>query len=91
MFRDPFCQGEEPPDLIYGSYRFITADQDELKPYKEAWHEDERFSRFDTRKTLPSNIKDLLKDPVSLAVWFLDDSTWSSNHFSKAVPLPLSH
>ncbi|BDA51773.1 hypothetical protein COCOBI_pt-0510 (chloroplast) [Coccomyxa sp. Obi] len=40
-----------------------------------------RNSNFAPKKTVPSNIKKLLKNPISLAMWYLADSTLRTNVF----------
>ena len=48
---------------------------DDLLPV--GYNREQQWSRF--RKVVPDNIQDLLVDPISLAVWYLDDGSKRSN------------
>lgn len=51
---------------IYHRWRFRTFSHPEFSNYKELFYENER-------KIIPRNIKDILRSPLSLAVWYMDD------------------
>jgi hypothetical protein len=79
---DPFCEGTKPPYLAnprpakpeYMEYMFYTSYRDEFIPYRTAWYQG-RGPGLKTTKVVPANIKQLLVDPIALAVWYLDDGT----------------
>ena len=74
QYRDDYCQTTKSPWEAPkpGEYLFYTAYRDEFIPYHEAWY---KSIDGKIRKVVPDNIQDLLVDPVSLAVWYLDDGT----------------
>ena len=79
----PFCKKTKPPylddrRLTTPEYMFYTSYQDEFIPYHTAWYQ-RRGSDSSTTKTVPVNIKQLLVDPIALAVWYLDDGTKRSD------------
>ena len=53
---------------------FYTSYRDEFIPYHTTWYQ-RRSSDLGTTKIVPVNIKQLLVEPIALAVWYLDDGT----------------
>ncbi len=53
-------------ECFYDSYRMYTFSDEAFSDYWETFY-------LDTKKIIPSNIDQLLKDPLSLAIWFMDD------------------
>lgn len=75
----PFCKKTKPPyrndrRLTTPEYMFYTSYRDEFIPYHTTWYQ-RRGSDSGTIKIVPVNIKQLLVDPIALAVWYLDDGT----------------
>ena len=75
----PFCKKTKPPyrddrRLTTPEYMFYTSYRDEYIPYHTAWYQ-RRGPDSGTTKIVPVNIKQLLVDPIALAVWYLDDGT----------------
>ena len=71
---EPFCEGVKPPHETAraGEYMFYTKYRDEFLSYRDEWYKDDG-NRF--RKRVPDTIDTMLVDPISLAVWYLDDGT----------------
>jgi hypothetical protein len=74
VLREPFCKGVKPPHETArpGEYVFYTMYRDEFIPYRGEWY---RNDGNGFRKRVPNKIDTLLVDPISLAVWYLDDGT----------------
>jgi len=72
--KEPFCKGVKPPHETArpGEYVFYTMYRDEFLPYRDEWYRDDGSG---LRKRVPNTIDTLLVDPISLAVWYLDDGT----------------
>ncbi len=56
-----------------GEYQFYTMYTDSFSSYHSTWYIRRETSKF--LKVVPSNIQDLLTNPISLAVWYLDDGS----------------
>lgn len=74
VFREPFCKSVKPPHETArpGEYVFYTMYRDEFLPCRDEWY---RNDGNGFRKRVPERIDTLLVDPISLAVWYLDDGT----------------
>ena len=74
VLMEPFCEGVKPPHETAraGEYMFYTKYRDEFLSYRDEWYKDDG-NRF--RKRVPDTIDTMLVDPISLAVWYLDDGT----------------
>ena len=73
ILKDPLCRDTKPPHRgRRGGYQFYSMYRDELISYREEWY---KLKGGKFRKEVPNNIDSLLVDPVSLAVWYLDDGT----------------
>jgi hypothetical protein len=75
----PFCKGTKPPYVANRrpttpEYMVYTSYRDEFLPYHTVWYQ-RRGPGSGTSKIVPTNIKQLLVDPIALAVWYLDDGT----------------
>ena len=75
----PFCKGIKPPYVANRrpstpEYMFYTSYRDEFLLYRTAWYQQKGLGSR-TTKIVPANIKQLLVDPIALAVWYLDDGT----------------
>lgn len=73
------CEGVMPPTNIdergYSTCRAYTAYRPELRLYHDLIYLPTGKEKPKYRKTISNNLFDLLKDPVSLMVWYLDDGT----------------
>lgn len=78
VLRGPFCARTKPPfeTARPGEYLFYTMYMDQFLPYRSEWY---MRGELGFRKVVPSNIGDLLVDPISLAVWYLDDGSKRSD------------
>ena len=67
VLREPFCKSVKPPHETArpGEYVFYTM-------YRDEWYKNDGNG---FRKRVPEKIDTLLVDPISLAVWYLDDGT----------------
>ena len=79
VFLTPFCKGKKPPYVANRrpttpEYMFYTSYRDEFLRYHSVWYR-RRGAGSGRTKIVPSNIKQLLVDPIALAVWYLDDGT----------------
>ncbi len=80
----PFCKKTKPPYVdnrqpITPAYLFYTSYRDEFLLYHTAWYQRKGLGSRIT-KIVPANIKQLLVDPIALAVWYLDDGTKRSGY-----------
>lgn len=57
------------------SWRFLTISHPEFTRFYDLFYRED--GPKETEKVLPESIKELLEDPLSLAVWFMDDGTKS--------------
>ena len=58
----------------YNLYRFCSKPNNKLGKLREI------FYSSDGKKIIPSNLKELFKDPITLAVWYMDDGTLDKRH-----------
>lgn len=72
---NPFCANTQPLHETSRpcEYQFYTMYTDSFSSYHSTWYVRGEASKF--LKVVPSNIQDLLTDPISLAVWYLDDGS----------------
>jgi hypothetical protein len=78
QLKDPFCAKTKPPHETArsGEYVFYTMYTGQFLPYRSKWYR-EGPSGF--QKIVPDDIQDLLTDPISLAVLYLDDGSKRSD------------
>lgn len=72
---DPFCTNTQLPYETSrpGEYQFYTMYTNSFSSYHSTWYMRREASKY--LKVVPSNIQELLTDPISLAVWYLDDGS----------------
>jgi len=71
------------PKKGYELYRFCSKPDKTLGRLRK-----EFYSEKNGKKIIPSNIEELLKDPIILAVWYMDDGTLdirSGYHFNASI------
>jgi len=73
------CNGVKPPYATehhgFPMYEAYTKYSPELKPYHTTFYQPNRFDKPKYRKSIPDELPLILKDPLSLMVWYLDDGT----------------
>ncbi|MDX1920487.1 MAG: hypothetical protein SFU25_07125, partial [Candidatus Caenarcaniphilales bacterium] len=79
--KPPYKTARKFSDLKQGEYIFYTEYSHEFSRYHSLWYDSKFLFNMDEKpkksykKILPSNISELLVDPVALAVWYLDDGS----------------
>ena len=90
IFKKDFCQTTKPPFIeseIRPDYLFYTSYRKEFLELHSSWYSIPKNPDLDIDqpqgvqlvKKIPLNIADILTDPFSLAVWYLDDGTKRSD------------
>jgi hypothetical protein len=80
-----FCNKTKPPYVSQrhnnkGSFAALVAYTEyrkEFKPIHTMWYSKNIHQKWSKR--VPATIKNLLKDPLGLAVWYLDDGTYRTD------------
>jgi hypothetical protein len=84
IFKREFCEKTKPPFVERSdNYIFYTSYRDEFKEPHSLWYPVIENPDPDVGqefvKKIPLNITEILKDPLALAVWYLDDGTKRSD------------